>query len=417
MNLQKRRIVVTGLGTVNPLGNDVATTWSRVLKGESGIGRVQAFDPETFSSQIGGEVKDFDYTKYFSPENVNRARKLDKFVHYAAAATKEALAASGVLDAYSRDRIGMCVGSGIGGFHIQMQNADLYYKKGHKRVSPFYIPAHIGNIATGYLAMEFNVRGPNFSVQTACATGNHAIGSALMLIQSGMADAMVAGGTEGTILEIAYAGFCNMKALSTSFNSTPTKASRPFDKNRDGFVMAEGAGVLVLEEYEAAKKRGAPIICEIASVGMTADAYDLVAPHPQGEGAYRSMMMSLDMAGINSDEVGYVNAHGTSTPMGDIAECTAIKKMLNGHEDKVWVGSTKSMTGHLLGATSGLEAVISALVIKEGKIPPTINLDELDPAMGLTCINTQVIEKEVKVALSNSFGFGGHNSTLCLRKI
>lgn len=415
MNL--RRVVVTGMGTVNPLAHNVPETWDRLVKGESGVGPITKFDASTFTCRIAGEVKGFDWTPFFADGPRSTARKLDPFVHYAAAACREALNSAGLKEAPNPDRAGFCVGSGIGGFQTQSREAGVYFTKGHKRISPFYIPGHIGNIASGYLSMEFGFKGPNLSVQTACATGNHAIGSALHIIQAGMADIMFAGGTEATIIEMAVAGFCNMKALSTSYNDNPTKGSRPFDSGRDGFVMGEGAGVLLLEEYEHAKKRGAPILAEVMSVGMSADAYDLVAPHPEGEGAARSMKMAMGIAGVNPADVDYINAHGTSTPQGDIAESKAILKALDGKQDHVHVGSTKSMTGHLLGATAGLEAIVCVMAILKGIVPPTINLENPDPNVVLTCINGQAVEKPVKVAMSNSFGFGGHNSTLVLKAL
>lgn len=416
--MNARRVVITGMGTVNPLAHNVPQTWEKILKGESGIGKITQFDPSTFTCQIAGEVRGFDWVQHFKEGKQSKARRLDPFVHFGAAACREAMTMAGLTDAPNPERAGFAVGSGIGGFHTQQAQAEIYFTKGgHKRISPFYIPAHIGNIASGFLSMEFGFKGPNFSVQTACATGNHAIGMAFLAIKSDMADIMLAGGTESTIVTMAVAGFCNLKALSTHFNDQPAKASRPFDKSRDGFVMSEGAGVLFLEEYEHARKRGADIIAEVCSVGMTGDAYDLVAPHPEGDGAARSMGMALSQAKIEPSAVDYINAHGTSTEQGDIAECRAIRRALNNDVSHVYVGSTKSMTGHLLGATAGLEAIISALAIRHGVIPGTINLDDLDPECGLDCINKQPVEKKVNVVLSNSFGFGGHNSTLCLKSV
>lgn len=412
-----KRVVITGMGTINPLAQNVQDTWQAMLAGKSGVETVKAFDITTFTSKVAGEVKDFDYKTAYPESWHNKAKRMDPFVHYAAHATREALDHSGVQDVYQPENIGIVVGSGIGGIHAQMANVEQKVLKGHRRVSPFYIPSHIGNIASGFLSAVFDVKGPNTCVQTACATGNHALGQAMMIIQSGMADAMIAGGSEGTIVDMSFAGFCNMKALSTKYNDTPNKASRPFDKSRDGFVMSEGAGILILEDYEKAKARGANILCELTSVGMTGDAYDMVSPHPEGEGAARSMKMALDLGKANASEVGYINAHATSTPLGDKAESKAIIKALNGDQSNVHVGSTKSMTGHLLGATAGLEAITCIMALNEGKIPPTINIDDLDEECGLKCINTEVIEKEMNVTMSNSFGFGGHNSTALFRKI
>jgi 3-oxoacyl-[acyl-carrier-protein] synthase II len=415
--MDQKRVVVTGVGTVNPLANNVNETWNSLVNGKSGITKIDTFDTEKFNSKIAGLVKNYDFTNFCSVNNANKAKKLDPFVHYAIGATQEAVIQSGIDFTKNPDRAGICIGSGIGGLHIQHQNSVNLFSKGPRRVSPFYIPGQIGNICSGFLSIEHGIKGPNLSLQTACATGNHSIGIGLMLIQSNMADVMIVGGSEAAVNEIAVAGFGNMRALSTNFNDTPEKASRPFDKKRDGFVIAEGAGVLIIESYEHAKARNADILCELLSVGMTGDAHDLVMPHPEGLGALKSMQMSLDIANINSNQIDYINTHGTSTPLGDIGESKAILKLLNDDQSNVTVGSTKSMTGHLLGATSGLEAIASVMSIKNDIIPPTINLDELDERTGLTSINTQTQEKEVNIALSNSFGFGGHNSTLCLKKI
>jgi len=414
--MSEKRVVLTGMGSVNPLGMNVTDTWKKVLAGESGIGPITHFDASHLSTQIAGEVKDFNYKQYYTEEQLKSAKRLDPFVHYAVAGMKEAVESSGFDIKRDPDRTGIVIGSGIGGLKTSYDNSVALANKGPRRVSPFYIPMSIGNIAAGYLSMMYGFRGPNLSTQTACATSNHAIAIAMMLIKAGMADTMFAGGTEATIMELSMAGFSNMRAIS-SRNDDPKTASRPFDKDRDGFVMSEGSSVLVLEEYEHAKARGANIICEVAGSGMSADAHDFVAPDPEGGGALLSMEMALQQAGINSDEINYINTHGTSTPVGDIAESKAVYKLLKGKQDNVNVGSTKSMHGHLLGATAGLEAIICAMAIKEGKIPANINIFNLDPEIPLTCINTEVVEKDVRVALSNSFGFGGHNSTLILKKV
>ncbi|MBN2351944.1 MAG: beta-ketoacyl-ACP synthase II [Spirochaetales bacterium] len=415
--MDKKRIVITGIGTVNPLGNSVAETWEKARAGKSGIVSITKFDASTYTSQVAGEVKDFDYRRVFSEENAKTAKRLEPFVHYAEAAVQEALAQSGLKIESEADRIGICIGSGIGGLHSQFDNSSALISKGNRRVSPFYIPSCIGNIASGFVSMIHGIRGPNLSMQTACATANHSLGTAWMLIQSGMADVMIAGGTEGTILPLAFAGFCNMHALSTKYNATPERASRPFDRDRDGFVMGEGAGVLIIEELEHARRRGAPVLCEILGVGMSGDAYDLTNPDPEGTGALQSMRQALALGGITADEITYVNAHGTATLVGDVAECQAVAKLVGGRNDGVFVGSTKSMHGHLLGATAGVEAIICIKAMEEGLVPPNINIDNLDPGISLTCINREPVRTEVKVALSNSFGFGGHNSTLLLRKM
>jgi len=414
--MEEKRVVLTGMGTINPLAKNVKDTWESVLAGKSAIRKITHFDASHLPSQIAGEVNDFDYKPYYTEDQLKSAKRLDPFVHYAVAGMKEAVESSGIDIKQDPDRTGIAIGSGIGGMTTTYTNAVALATKGPRRVSPFYIPMSIGNMASGYLAMMYGFRGPNLSTQTACATSNHAISIAMMLIKAGMADTMFAGGTEAAILELSIAGFSNMRAISTR-NDDPKTASRPFDKDRDGFVMSEGSSVLVLEEYEHAKARGANIICEVAAAGMSSDAYDFVAPDPEGGGALLSMEMALKQAGLNSDEINYINAHGTSTPVGDIAETKAVYKLLNGKQDNVNVGSTKSMHGHLLGATAGLEAIISAMAIKEGKIPANINIENQDPEIPLSCINTEIIEKDVKVVLSNSFGFGGHNSTLVLKKI
>jgi len=412
----ERRIVITGIGTVNPLGHNVNTTWEKVKKGESGITRITKFDASTFASQIAGEVKNFEFRNFFNEENLKTAKRLEPFVHYAEAAAQEALAQSGLPIDKNPERVGICIGSGIGGIHSAFENSQALITKGHRRVNPFYIPATIGNIASGFLSIVHNIKGPNLSLQTACATANHSLAAAFMLIKLGLADAMLAGGAEGTILPLSFAGFCNMHALSTKYNNEPQRASRPFDRDRDGFVMSEGAGVLVLEELESARKRGVSILAEVLGVGMSGDAYDLVMPEADGKGALQSMLQALSLARLNADDINYINAHGTSTPVGDVAECKAISCLLGQRSKGVYVGSTKSLHGHLLGATAALEAIICVKVINEGFIPQNINLDNLDPEITLACINREPVEMKVDIALSNSFGFGGHNSTLVLKR-
>ena len=416
MNTAKR-IVITGMGTVNPLGNSVQESWDAVLKGKSGIGPITRFDASNCSSRVAGEVKDFDWKSYYSEDWLKTAKRLDRFVHYAAAGMKEALEQSGLDIARDPEKVGICIGSGLGGVKVQHDNSAALISGGGRRVSPFYIPGAIGNIASGFMSMVHGIKGPNLSTQTACATANHSIGVALLMIRAGMADAFITGGTEGVLEEIIVNGFCNMRAMATNYNDEPEKASRPYDIDRDGFVIAEGSGILILEEYEAAKNRGADIICEVLSVGMSGDAHDLVIPDPEGRGAFYSMRMALDQAGLPNEKLNYINAHGTATPLGDIAETTAIRTLIRGKEDHLSVGSTKSMHGHLLGAAAGIEAIISAKAVQEDIVPGTINIDSQDPKVPLSCIPKEAQERTVNYALSNSFGFGGHNSSLVLGKI
>ncbi len=414
--MDKRRIVITGMGTVNPLGNNVQDTWDKVVQGKSGIGEITKFDASQMPVRIAGEVKDFDYQTCYDENSLKLAKRMDQFMHFAAAGVKEALEHSGLVVSREPERIGICVGSGIGGIKTNYQNTEALISKGHRRVSPFYIPATIGNIASGFLSIQYGIKGPNLSLQTACATSNHSIGMGFLLLQAGMADVMIAGGAEAAITDIAVAGFANMRALSTR-NDDPQTASRPYDKDRDGFVMGEGGAILVLEEYEHAKQRNADIICEVKAIGMTGDAYDIVIPDPEGKGAAASMQMALDFAKLNPEDLQYINAHGTATPLGDIAESKAIHQVLKGNQDNVNVGSTKSMHGHLLGATAGIEAIISAMALKHNMIPKNINIENFDSDVVLSCINTEIIEKEMKYVMSNSFGFGGHNSSLILGKM
>ncbi|MCL2705335.1 MAG: beta-ketoacyl-ACP synthase II [Spirochaetaceae bacterium] len=410
-----KRVVITGMGTVNPLGKNVADTWSKVLEKRSVIGKITRFDTSNLPCQIAAEIKDFDYKQYCTEDQLKIAKRMDPFCHYAIAAMKEAWESSGVKidDPY---RIGVMVGTGIGGLSTQFENSVALATKGPRRISPFYIPLSIGNIASGYLSMIYGLKGPNLSVQTACASANHAFITSSLMIKAGMADVMFAGATEATMTELALGGFANMHALSTR-NDSPETASRPFDKDRDGFVMGEGSGILCLEDYEHAKKRGANIFCELLSTGLSADSYDLVAPDPEGNGAYASMKMAVEMGNIDVGKIDYINAHGTSTPVGDIAESKAILKLLTKGEDNVCIGSTKSIHGHLLGAAAAVEGIISIMAIKNGKIPANINLFNLDPEIKLKSINTDVVEKDIKIVLSNSFGFGGHNSSVIFGKI
>lgn len=412
-----KKIVVTGTGTVNPLGNSVKDTWEHASNGISGIGEITRFDASHLQARIAGEVKDFDYRSVFSEEALKTANRMDPFVHYAAAAVSQALEQSGFDIQSSPERIGICMSSGMGGMSAQHKNSAALATKGARRVSPFYIPAAIGNIASGFISIIHGIRGPNLSMQTACATANHSLISAFLIIRAGMADIMVTGGSEAAILELGVAGFANMRALSTNFNDEPQRASRPYDVDRDGFVMSEGAGVIIVEEFEHAKARGADILCEIKSIGMSGDAYDLVMPEPGGKGAYQSMKMAVDQAELAPEEIHYINTHGTSTPLGDVSEANAVYKIIGGNEANINVSSTKSMHGHLLGATAAVEGIICIEAIRNGVVPPSINIDKLDTEVSLSCINPQPVEREIRNALSNSFGFGGHNSSILFSAI
>ncbi len=408
-----RRVVVTGMGTINPIGHTVKETWSSIQAGKSGVGGITHFDASKLSCRIAAEVKDFDYALFFPEDMKKNAKRMDAFCHYAVAAMQEAAAQAGLAGLTARHRIGVCVGSGIGGLNVQHENSVALATKGDRRVSPFYIPMSIGNMASGIISMMYGLTGPNLSLQTACATANHSIAMADLIIRDGSADVMVAGGAESTISEVSVAGFANMRAVSTR-NDSPETASRPYDVDRDGFVMGEGAAVLILEEYEHAKRRGAEIICEVLSCGMSGDAYDFVAPDPEGKGALLAMRAALEKARLNPSDLGYINAHGTSTPVGDVAELKGIWEIIKGDPAATPVGSTKSYHGHLLGATAGLEAIITALAIKEGLVPANINIFNRDPALPPVVLPTEMLKKPMKAALSNSFGFGGHNSSLIL---
>ncbi|WP_028975105.1 beta-ketoacyl-ACP synthase II [Spirochaeta cellobiosiphila] len=414
--MSKKRVVITGMGTVNPLGNNVAQTWQTILNKQSGITNITKFDTENLSVKIAGEVKDFDYTQYFEGDMLKKAKRMDSFCHYAVAAMAEAAEQSGIETVPNKERIGVTLGSGIGGLQVQHDNSTAMAMKGPRRVSPFYIPMSIGNMAAGVVSILYGLKGPNFSLQTACATANHSIATGTMLIQNDMADMIVAGGSEGALLDISIAGFGNMRALSTR-NEDPLTASRPYDTDRDGFVLSEGAAVLILEDYEHAVKRNAPIIAEVLSCGMSGDAYDFVQPDPEGKGAFIAMREAMRLAQLNPEDLGYINTHGTSTPLGDIAEAEGVAKLLGSAVDKCYVGSTKSYHGHLLGATSGVEAVITSLAIQNGIIPANINIFNRDPKLPPILLPQDIIEKPIKAALSNSFGFGGHNSSLILGKV
>lgn len=410
-----RRVVITGIGVVSPLGNDLDTFWQNLLAGRSGIGHYQAFDSTNFDCRIAGEVKDFNPADYFAVPKA--AKRTDRFTQFAMAGAKMAVADAGLdLEKLDRERCGVIIGSGIGGLDSMECEAQRLMQKGPSRVSPFTIAMMISNMASGMVSMEYGLGGPNMCIVTACATANHSLGEAWRIIKFGDADLFIAGGAEGTITPLGIAGFAAMKAVSCR-NDEPEKASRPFDKGRDGFVMGEGAGIMILEEYEHAKKRGARIYCELAGYGCTADAYHMTQPQPDGEGAARAMRIALDHAGLNPEDIQHINPHATSTPIGDICETRAIKKALGDHAKKVAVSATKSMTGHLLGAAGGVELAATILAMRDGIVPPTINLDDPDEECDLDCVPHTARELPVKAALSNSFGFGGHNATLAVKAI
>lgn len=409
-----RRVVVTGLGIVSPLGVGIQDNWQRIVEGKSGIGTIDRFDANGIACTIAGEADEFKVEDYLAPKE---ARKMDRFIQLGMAAGMDAFTDSGLeVDDGNADRIGVYIGSGIGGVETIEKMALTYIEKGPRRISAFYVPMSIINMISGNLSIMHGLKGPNLSMVTACTTGTHAIGEAGRLIEYGDADVMIAGGAEAAITPTAMAGFANAKALS-SRNDEPQTASRPWDRGRDGFVMGEGAGVLVLEELEHARARGARIYCELAGFGMSADAHHMTSPSPGGEGATKCMNNCMRNAGINPDEVGYINAHGTSTPQGDIAETMAVKASFGDHADKLAVGSTKSMVGHLLGAAGGVEAVYSALAMHHQVLPPTINLHDPDPECDLDYIPNTARDVKFEVALSNSFGFGGTNGTIALKRL
>jgi 3-oxoacyl-[acyl-carrier-protein] synthase II len=406
-----RRVVITGLGAITPVGNDVETFWSNLKNGVSGIHKIDAFDTSGYDCQIGGQVRGFDPKPFF--KNPKDVRRTDRFAQLAMAAAKMAVEDSGidVANLKRRDRFGVLVSSGIGGLKTLQDQLTILLTKGPSRNSPFTIPMLISNMASGLISMEFDLRGPNISIVTACATSNNAIGESWRIIKFGDADIFLAGGSEASIVEIGLAGFSAMKALSTR-NDEPERASRPFDRDRDGFIMSEGAGIVVVEELEHAKARGAKIYCEITGYGLSADAYHMTAPPPNGEGAARAMQMALDHARISPDQVDYINAHATSTDIGDLCETRAIKQVFGDHAYKLSISSTKSMTGHLLGGAGGTEMAVCALAIRDSVVPPTINLENPGEECDLDYTPNVARERGVRIALNNSFGFGGHNATL-----
>ncbi len=409
-----RRVVITGVGVVSPVGNDVKTFWNNLLNGVSGVEHIPYFDTDPFTSKIAGIVKDFHPEERIEKKLL---RRMDKFVQFAAFATHEALEMAGLLDSkdYDPERAGVVIGSGIGSTYQLQENARILFEKGPMRISPFFIPMMIADMASGQVAILHNLQGPNFCVTTACASGAHSIGEAYRWIKHGYADVMIAGGTEAAVTELAVGGFCVMRALSTR-NDEPQRASRPFDAERDGFVIAEGAGILILEELEHAKKRGAKILAEIVGYGASGDAYHITAPHPEGRGAAQAIKMALEEAGITPEDIDYINAHGTSTKLNDTMETKAIKAVFGERAYKIPVSSTKSMIGHTLGAAGGIESVATVMSIIDQKVHPTINYENPDPECDLDYVPEGPREVKIKYALKENFGFGGHNAVLIYKK-
>ncbi|MDD3119095.1 MAG: beta-ketoacyl-ACP synthase II [Victivallales bacterium] len=411
-----RRVVITGAGVISCVGNNVADFWSALLEGRCGLSRVTRFDPSEYRTQIGGEVRGFEVEKYMSRKE---AKRLDLFTQYAVAASDEAISSAGlprnVEDAVDPARMGVVVSSGIGGLGTLTSEIETLINKGPSRISPLLIPMMIIDINSGALAMRYNAQGPNMGIVSACATACHSIGEAFWMIKRDDADLMLTGGSESSITQIGMAGFCSMKAMSTR-NDDPLHASRPFDAGRDGFIMSEGAGVLVLEELEHAKKRGAVILAEIVGYGCTGDAYHITSPHPEGRGMARAIVNGMNHAGITATDIDYINAHGTSTELNDKFETMAIKQALGDHAYKTWVSSTKGVTGHGLGAAGGFETIACALALKNGVVPPTINYETPDPACDLDYVPNAVREKKIKYAINSNLGFGGHNGALILKR-
>ena len=410
----KRRVVVTGMGAITPVGNDVATTWQALLDGKSGAGPITHFDASNFPVRFACEVKAFDPLEFMERKEAKRA---DQFTQYAVGAAHQAMRHAGLAEpnGMDPDRIGVIVGSGIGGLKIFEEQHDVYRQRGPGKISPFFIPMFISDIAAGIVSMQFNAKGPNYATVSACATSAHAIGDAYRTIQYGDADVMITGGAEATVTPMAIGGFANMKALSER-NDSPETASRPFDATRDGFVMGEGSGIVILEELEHARERGATIYAEVAGYGATGDAYHLTAPAPNGEGAQRAMKRAMKDAGFAPTDIQYINAHGTSTPANDMNETAAIKAVFGDAAKAVSISSTKGATGHMLGAAGAVEFIISSLVVREGIVPPTINYETPDPECDLDYTPNKSVRRDVNAVLSNSFGFGGHNTTLAVKR-
>jgi 3-oxoacyl-[acyl-carrier-protein] synthase II len=412
--MSKRRVVVTGMGIVSPVGIGVAAAWDAILHARSGVAAITRFDASSFPSRIAAEVKDFDVGAYLSAKE---ARRYDTFIHYGLVATMEAVKDAG-LEGFDGDkeRIGICIGSGIGGLPMIEDTQSAYLDGGHRKISPFFVPGSIINMVAGLVSIHYGFQGPNLAIVSACSTANHNLGEAARLIEYGDADVILAGGTESTVSPLGVGGFCSARALSTR-NDDPASASRPWDRGRDGFVLGEGAGVLVLEEHEHARARGARIYCELAGYGMSADAHHITSPPEDGHGAARSMLSALKNSRMNIDDIDYINAHGTSTPLGDIAECVAVKRAFGDRAAKLAISSTKSMTGHLLGAAGGIEAVFTVLALRDQIAPPTANLVDPDPKCDLDFVPLAARQMKIRGALSNSFGFGGTNATLAFRTI
>ncbi len=413
--MSRRRVVVTGLGIVSPIGSNIDKAWGSITAGKSGISKIDCFDASAFSVQIAGQTRDFDVDEYLSKKD---QRKMDPFIHYGIGAGVQAINDSGFeVNETNADRIGVAIGSGIGGLPGIEKSNEAYLKGGPKKISPFFVPSNIINMVSGNLSIMKGYRGPNISIVSACTTGTHNIGDAARMIMYGDADIMIAGGAEMATCPLGIGGFAAAKALCSSHNDDPEGASRPFDLNRNGFVLGDGAGVIVLEEYDSAKARSANIYCELVGYGMSSDAYHMTSPAEGGSGGAKCMQNALADAGLNPTDVDYINAHGTSTPAGDVAETEGIKSTYGDHANNVAVSSTKSMTGHLLGAAGGVEAVFSILAVHHNVLPPTINYETPDPKCDLNYVPNQAQEKQVNVALSNSFGFGGTNGTVAFKKI
>jgi 3-oxoacyl-[acyl-carrier-protein] synthase II len=411
----RRRVVVTGLGVISPIGLNTEAFWKSILEGKSGVDTLTAFDRTNFDSKVSGEVKDFNPADHMNSKEI---RRTDRFVQFAIVAARMAVKDSGLdFNSEDKNRAGVIIGSGIGGLHTIERQVEIYLTKGPSRLSPYLIPMLIVNMASGMVSIEFGVSGPNSSVATACASGNHAIGDAFKVIQRGAADVMLTGGAEACVTPVGFGGFCAMKALSTKFNDRPKEASRPFDRERDGFIMSEGAGIVILEEYEHARKRGAEIYCEITGYGATGDAYHMTAPNPDGETAAECLRIAMEDAGTDITDIDYINAHGTSTVLNDKIETLAIKKVFKERAKELMVSSTKSMTGHLLGAAGGVEFAACALAIKHGKVPPTINYKYPDPECDLDYVPNETRDRQIKQVMSNSLGFGGHNATVVLKRM
>jgi 3-oxoacyl-[acyl-carrier-protein] synthase II len=412
--MQKKRIVVTGIGVVSPVGVGKTDYWNSLVSGVSGIGRITHFDPTDFDVQIAAEVKNFDVTKWIDRKE---SRRMDRFVHFGVAAALDAIEDAGLkITSANAERVGVLVGSGIGGLKTLEEQVKVLVENGPSKISPFLIPMMIADMASGHISIITGAKGPNSTVVTACATGAHALGDSLEIIRRGAADVMICGGTEAAVTQVGVAGFGNMKAMTSKYNDNPTKASRPFEAGRDGFVIGEGAGVVVLESLEHAEARGAHIYCELAGYGMSGDAYHMTQPAAGGEGVARAMVAALKDADVQPDMVGYINAHGTSTPLNDKNETAALKSVFGDHAYKLSISSTKSMTGHLLGGAGGIEAVAAALALHSGVLPPTINYDTPDPDCDLDYIPNVARTQQVEVAVSNNSGFGGHNAVIVMRR-